>query len=212
MSGTAAPPEWLTLPAASARLGISPQTLRQWADEGRLPSFRTPGGHRRFRATDLANLESNPSTQTSTQPLRVLAHAALGRTRLALSDGRLANEPWFRNSPASAREQHRDLGRRVVMALSELLPRGEDAAFVAQARELGAAYGELNYAHRVPLKDALRAFLFFRETFFESLIELAETAPALDALGLSRRMSRFVDEMLLALVDRYDTPESKRKK
>jgi excisionase family DNA binding protein len=45
--------EWLTLGQASKYLGVSESTVRKWADEGRLPAFSTPGGHRRFRRPDL---------------------------------------------------------------------------------------------------------------------------------------------------------------
>src|SRR5438552_15199602 len=39
---------WLTLTQASRALGVTPNTLRRWADRGQIPSFTTPGGHRRF--------------------------------------------------------------------------------------------------------------------------------------------------------------------
>ena len=45
--------EWLTLGQAAAFLGAAQSTLRKWADAGRLPTFYTPGGHRRFRRDDL---------------------------------------------------------------------------------------------------------------------------------------------------------------
>lgn len=40
---------WLTLKDASDVLGIHYTTLRTWADNGDIPVFRTPGGHRRFQ-------------------------------------------------------------------------------------------------------------------------------------------------------------------
>ena len=45
--------EWLTLGQAAAYLGAAQSTVRKWTDGGRLPAFYTPGGHRRFRRTDL---------------------------------------------------------------------------------------------------------------------------------------------------------------
>jgi excisionase family DNA binding protein len=45
--------EWLTLGGAADYLGVAQGTLRRWADQGRLPAFYTPGGHRRFRRPDL---------------------------------------------------------------------------------------------------------------------------------------------------------------
>ena len=45
--------EWLTLGRAADYLGVAKGTLRRWADQGRVPAFYTPGGHRRFRRPDL---------------------------------------------------------------------------------------------------------------------------------------------------------------
>jgi excisionase family DNA binding protein len=34
----------------AAIFGVQPRTVVRWAQEGRLPSIRTPGGHTRFHA------------------------------------------------------------------------------------------------------------------------------------------------------------------
>jgi excisionase family DNA binding protein len=53
-SGTAgATPEWLTLGEAARYLGVAQSTVRKWADADRVETFKTPGGHRRFRRDDL---------------------------------------------------------------------------------------------------------------------------------------------------------------
>ena len=46
-------PEWLTLGQAASYLGVAQSTIRKWSDGGRLSAFYTPGGHRRFRRSDL---------------------------------------------------------------------------------------------------------------------------------------------------------------
>ena len=52
--GTTAPqPEWLTLGQAAKYLGVAQSTMRKWSDLGRVSAFYTPGGHRRYRRTDL---------------------------------------------------------------------------------------------------------------------------------------------------------------
>ena len=38
---------------ASRLLGVTPKTLRNWEKAGRLHSVRTPGGHRRYKPSDL---------------------------------------------------------------------------------------------------------------------------------------------------------------
>jgi excisionase family DNA binding protein len=45
--------DWLTLGQAARYLGVAQSTIRKWSDQGRLPAFYTPGGHRRYRLRDL---------------------------------------------------------------------------------------------------------------------------------------------------------------
>jgi excisionase family DNA binding protein len=55
-SGRRAPtsePDWLTLGQAAKFLGVAQSTIRKWSDQGRVPAFYTPGGHRRYRRRDL---------------------------------------------------------------------------------------------------------------------------------------------------------------
>ena len=48
-------PDWLTLGRAAKYLGVAQSTIRKWSDQGRVPAFYTPGGHRRYRRNDLDN-------------------------------------------------------------------------------------------------------------------------------------------------------------
>ncbi len=45
--------DWLTLGQAAKFLGVAQSTIRKWSDNGRVPAFYTPGGHRRYRRHDL---------------------------------------------------------------------------------------------------------------------------------------------------------------
>src|SRR5688572_6614595 len=47
---------WLTIHEACAFLGVDQSTLRRWSDTGKVPVFRTPGGHRRYAEADLRAL------------------------------------------------------------------------------------------------------------------------------------------------------------
>jgi excisionase family DNA binding protein len=46
----------LTPSEIAAMFGVNRKTVTRWADERKLPSFRTMGGHRRFRAGDVRGL------------------------------------------------------------------------------------------------------------------------------------------------------------
>jgi excisionase family DNA binding protein len=74
MPGRRAPasdPEWLTLGQAAKYLGVAQSTIRKWSDQGRVPAFYTPGGHRRYRRGDLDNFlnRSGPNASDQTGPL-----------------------------------------------------------------------------------------------------------------------------------------------
>jgi excisionase family DNA binding protein len=47
---------WYAISAAADFLAVSPRTLLRWSTEGRIETWQTPGGHRRFHARDLARL------------------------------------------------------------------------------------------------------------------------------------------------------------
>ena len=47
---------WLSINEACRLLGVDQSTLRRWSDAGKVPVFRTPGGHRRYAEDDLLTL------------------------------------------------------------------------------------------------------------------------------------------------------------
>jgi excisionase family DNA binding protein len=50
------PDEVLSPSAVARQFGVTADTIARWADEGKLPFFKTPGGHRRFRRGDVEAL------------------------------------------------------------------------------------------------------------------------------------------------------------
>lgn len=66
--------EWLTLGQAARFLGVAQSTIRKWSDQGRVPTFYTPGGHRRYRRSDLEAFlgRSGPGGRRKAGPLVLL--------------------------------------------------------------------------------------------------------------------------------------------
>ena len=66
--------EWLTLGQAARFLGVAQSTIRKWSDQGRVPAFYTPGGHRRYRRSDLEAFldRSGPQGRPKSGPLVLL--------------------------------------------------------------------------------------------------------------------------------------------
>lgn len=52
----------LTPGEVAAMFGVNSQTLARWARTGKVPSIKTPGGHRRYREAEIrALLEAGAS-------------------------------------------------------------------------------------------------------------------------------------------------------
>jgi excisionase family DNA binding protein len=61
-------------------LQVNPSSVNKWVSDGRMPAFRTPGGHRRIRAGDLVSF-----LETHNMPVpKVLENA--GKRRVLLVD------------------------------------------------------------------------------------------------------------------------------
>lgn len=52
--------EILYIGAAAEVARVSKDTLRRWADEGKVPSIRTPSGQRKFRRGDMEAVNRFP--------------------------------------------------------------------------------------------------------------------------------------------------------
>jgi len=199
-------PEWLTLQEACRRLDIHPATLRQWADRGRLRSFRTPGGHRRFSAEDVGALVAAPGTPPSAE-LELLQSAVLGRARRELAGG-LGAEPWYRLLEPSARDRFRQLGRELLGLVTRwLVPGpGSDAA-LAEARRAGGEQGRLALRCGLTTPEAVRAHTRFRDMLIETMLQVSAVQdrgrPAHDPAGVYRRVGAFLDEVLVAYLEAF---------
>ncbi len=167
---------WVGLGEASRILGIAPGTLRRWADDGRIPVFTTPGGHRRFSRTIISALL--PVARTHRPALARLGASPERMARAYRSRGTVssAGRPWINGLPEAVREVFRARGREMVSLLLEHLDAADaDAAAesLRAASELAAAYGRESAAQGASLGEAVERFLWFRSPFVDELGALA---------------------------------------
>ncbi|GIW19801.1 MAG: hypothetical protein KatS3mg065_0097 [Chloroflexota bacterium] len=199
---------WVSLGEASRLLGISPGTLRRWADAGRLPVFTTPGGHRRFprqalrallpasrpRRPSLARLGASPERiARAYRPRRHPPAEAAGPDPIL---GRLSDED---------RTRFRERGRRLVGLLLEHLdaPDRETRALTLQeARQVAAEHGRVLADLGLSLTDAVAAFLRFRTPFLTELAALARrrNLDTREATVLLTDADRATDSLLVAMM------------
>ena len=51
-----APDRVLLVPEVATAFRVCPKTVTKWVRAGRIPAFRTPGGHLRFRKAEISAL------------------------------------------------------------------------------------------------------------------------------------------------------------
>ncbi|KAB8140207.1 MerR family transcriptional regulator [Chloroflexia bacterium SDU3-3] len=199
--------EWLTLQEASERLGVASSTLRRWGDEGLVPIKRTLGGHRRFSGQAIARL--------ATLPPQVLSNVAPPDPAPAMPWGvderALAQQDWHaRMASHGGPERMRGLGQRLLGLLAQYAARrGDEERFLAEAREVGIAYGTEARASGVSLYETVEAFLFFRTSFAGigmPIIGVSQPLGPEEAAALHVRVDRFMDTVLLGVIEGYEQP------
>jgi excisionase family DNA binding protein len=47
---------------------VDPKTVTRWASAGRIGSIRTPGGHRRFRESEVRTMLADLTSEATTPP------------------------------------------------------------------------------------------------------------------------------------------------
>lgn len=203
--------KWLPLSKAAARLGVHPTTLRRWADQGEIPVMLTPGGHRRFAVTDLAQFAQEHRTLQHERDLgQIWADKAIAETRRELIVHQ--DDNWLAGFDHDARVRHRALGQRLMgLTLRYLSAENgeqtpETAALLRQAREIGREYATIALQSSMPLAYALRAAMFFRDTLVETALHLPENVHIRnDAnLRLLRRINKLLNTVHLAIAEVYD--------
>jgi excisionase family DNA binding protein len=197
----------MSLGPASRLLGVDPDTLRRWADGGRIAAFVTPGGHRRFDRRAIERLG-----QARGKDRRSLA--VLGATPDRLSRAyRRSYRATPSDRPATAaesrdRDAFREDGRRLVEALLAHLDAVDSATRGRTEAEAALLVDE--FARRFSgagrsLTEAVELFVAARGPFLRELGAIARRR-ALDTVRLAdayETASALLDRLLLRLITTY---------
>ncbi len=196
--------DWLSLGPASRLLGVSEVTLRHWADEGRVRSYRTMGAHRRFARADLLSLVEDRQGQV---PKREnLGDRTLERLRRRFRNPRTADRLPGEPTEDQERVRLRVLGRRVVeLVLKTHGDRRKRADAIEEAQFIGREYGNETERAGMSASQAIESFLFHRTALVDTVRTLAPADASRDeTLDLWRDIAELTDTMLMALVQSYE--------
>lgn len=204
-------PEWLNLSDAAALLGVHPSTLRAWSDRGDIPAHRTPGKHRRFRRADI-EAWADSRREVHTSPGQLIVESVLGRTRLQLAEGRLAETDWYSHFDEPRRRELREAGRNQLRLLLRYLG-DEGDSVLPEAEAIGREYERLGRESGLSLADTVGVFLYFRDFLSDSVVDALRGQAqgqrgAREWTNLHRHVATFTNCMLLALVRAHEAQPS----
>jgi excisionase family DNA binding protein len=197
---------WLSLQEASHLLGVHPSTLRQWADSGKIPTVRTPGGHRRFAEPDVrALLEPEPLQPAGVQ---LLVQSTLGKVHMEIETGRMASQAWYQRFNEEGKNEWREMGRRLLNLVVKYLTQSDQRQVVLEeGRALGRFYGAHNKARGLSLTEEVQAFLFFQDILVEGVLQMSDAVGAkghIDLLSTYFQIINFQNQVLLAMLEAYN--------
>lgn len=200
--------DWVSLRRAADMLGVHPATVRNWADRGELASRRTPGGHRRFRRSDLEYLaKTHHPDEIQPAEVQLIIQNALGRTRMEVGDGMLDDVPWYTAMSDKTRAEMRTHGRSLLDALRKFLADDAPDEGLSEAIRLGKEYASALTDDGLTLPQALRGFFYFSEFVNSAILSWSEiNTPhsTSEWATLLRPVQNFMNVMLLSLVEYYE--------
>jgi len=190
---------WLTLGQASRTLGVTPNTLRRWADRGEISSFTTPGGHRRFLVTVVQALV--PAARARRPALGTSSDRMARAYRKARPTPHSPAQPgWLANLTTDQRTLFRQRGTQLVGDLLSYLDaeRGDLSVAESHAGEYGAEAARFG----ATLTDTVEGFLRFRKPFIDELAILARRRrlDTAEATALLVDADSALDRLLVALM------------
>ena len=190
---------------AAQQLNVHPTTLRRWADNGEIPVMLTPGGHRRFAASDLATFASERRSLRHVNNLEQMwANAALTQTRQEITTHQ--DERWLASFDEEVKSRHRQLGQRLMGLTLRYISDDDGEPLLQEARQIGREYANIALDATIPLTEAVQAAMFFRDTLVETALHLPEDTHVRPqaSLRLLRRINRLLNVVQLAIAEVYD--------
>ena len=200
--------EWISLRHAAELLGVHPATVRIWADNGDLPSRRTPGGHRRFRKADVLR-HSESTGEVEPLEVQLIIQNALGHTRMQVGGGTLTHMGWYENLSDATRNSLRQEGMHTMENLRKYLAAGAPDEQLATAITIGKNYAMLLSKEELKLPDAVRGFFYFSDFVVNSVLNWSEITPARNSASdwshLLRQVNTFINSILISIIEYYET-------
>jgi excisionase family DNA binding protein len=193
---------WLELHEASVLLGVSLSTMRRWADSGKVPVYRTAGGHRRFRRQELQSLLAADVTTAATSPSSPPSWPT--------DEQEMHQQEWHRKvTDLAVADRMRGLGQRLLgLLIQHVHSRTRESRFLSEASSVGTIYGKEAWSASISLYETVKAFLYFRRActhLTSPATGIIYPADFAEAAKLQDQIDAFMDTVLLGVLSGYES-------
>lgn len=186
-------------------MGVGAATVRRWTAAGRLQAFVTPGGHRRYHATDVLKLIGRPGRAPQAFSAEELGTLWGARESSAAKEAR--TEGWYGAYSEAEKAAARDHGHAVLQLAARYVANpAERDQIEREMAPLAVAYAEQAARVGVSLGDLLRAFGHFRRPMYAVVQAPGEvtTGPAVAAFAPAvMALAEFLDRFTLAAIETF---------
>jgi excisionase family DNA binding protein len=199
---------WLSLGAASRLVGVGHDTLRRWADSGKVQSYQTPGGHRRFLRSSLESMINAPRRpRYGVERLPDSRQTMAGELHRRMQAGH-ADQPWQARLSAEQRTDFRRWGQRTFDLVIEYVAaskRAERQLLIEEAEKMGALYGAEASKAGLTLAETVEAFLYFRSPVLDAIVGhlRRRSADVSDVTVAFHEANAAIDSVLMALMSSH---------
>jgi hypothetical protein len=166
----------------------------------------TPGGHRRFSEGDIRRFKEERHRHRVVAGLeKIWADHALTKARAEVVSHK--EEEFLSPFDEQERAHKRRLGRRMMGLLLQYVSIGEGGeGILEEAKAIGIEHAENALNLDLPVTDALRVAMFFRDAVLEAALDLPDKAHVHSGanLELVRRVNTLLNAVQLAITERYD--------
>ncbi len=200
---------WLPLGAASRLVGVGPDTLRRWADSGKVQSYQTPGGHRRFLRSSLEAMINAPRrSRYGVERLPDSSQTMAGELHRRVQRTGYGGQPWQARLSVEQRDEFRRWGQRTFQLVIDYVAAGKKAErdlLLGEAEKMGGLYGAEASRAGLTLAETVEAFLFFRSPVLDAITGhmRRRSADVGDVTSAFHEANAAIDQVLMALVSSH---------
>lgn len=200
--------DWMRLSEAADYLGVHFSTLRRWSDSGKIACFKTPGGRRRYKKSDLDDYLNYSRIKDESHYLSTVSDQAQPAIIKDIRQLGMRDEPWYTKISQKHQELMARNGRRLIGTLMQYVSRSDGGdEYLQQGKKIARHYGVLCCMSGLSVKQTLAAYVSIRHSIVDSLCEsgMVVQDSGEETWNIYRRVNHFLDTVMLSILDVFET-------